>query len=84
MGIQGRRRRPACSSERRKAIRNEFREVTRDEMEFNLASHCKNSDILSEMESHWKAWAEECSAQNCIFKRLLVASSLMRESYYLV
>ena len=69
-------------SERRKAMRNEIWEVpgvgcTRGGMEFDLTGHCKNSDFLGDMESHWKAWTEEYSDQACIFKRSPVASSSM-------
>lgn len=54
--------------------------LTRDELESGIAGHCKNSCsherlILSEMESPWEVWAEECSAQICTFKGSPIASS---------
>lgn len=65
-----------AENERRKALRNEIREVTRNETNFDLSDHCKNSDLItSEIESYRKAWAEHSSKKtkkqknNIIFKR---------------
>lgn len=75
-GIQGRRR--VLHVEWKKESNEKWNlRGTRGGMEFDLTGHCKNSDFLGDMESHWKAWTEEYSDQACIFKRSPVASSSM-------